>query len=43
MNRKITDFAFGLKCGGLAASAFTRWTAETGAGNIEASAMAPNP
>src|ERR1035441_6062476 len=43
MNRKITDFALGLKCGGLAASALTRSTADTGAGNIDASAIAPKP
>src|SRR5215471_5561135 len=44
MNRKITDLARGLKCGGLAANAFTRCTAPTAGGSsIDASATAPNP
>src|SRR5579862_7861971 len=43
MNRKITDFALGLKCGGLAASAFTRSRACAGGSSSDARAIAPKP
>src|SRR2546425_11670890 len=43
MKRKITDFALGAKCGGLAASGFTLTLPCAPCGSSDPSAIAPKP